>query len=469
MKIIRHYCLFICVILLLQLLCAPALAAEGADPSVTEGCHTIDSMVPLLGIDPKISNAEAVFLYETTTQTVMYSWNCDKQMHPASLVKILTALIAVEEGNLTDVVTIKASTLATVPENATSVDLVADEVVTLDQLLYCLLVGSANDAAAVIAEHIGGSQNAFVDRMNAYAQQLGCTDTNFTNAHGLHDEAQVTTARDMARILSAAMENELFRTYFSTSYYIMDATNKSEERDFESSNHMMHMETYEIYYDDRVVGGRTGVSDAGLQCLATAAKSNGMELVCVVLGSKSVYLEDGYTVKRIGGFAETTQLLDMGFKGFKTAQILNENQVMLQTAVSGGSSDVVIGTHSSAASVLPDGATTETLTFRYSGDMHALEAPVEKGAYVGEVEVWNGNVCVAYAPLYSFNKVTTKQVFTDEQSMQEKGMGTATIALIIVVLVVAVAVGFIVIRRVVRRRGKKGRFFGRNRGCLRRI
>ena len=191
------------------------------------------------------------------------------------------------------------------------------------------MVEGSNDGAAVLADHVAGSQEEFVSLMNARAQEIGCTNTVFTNVHGLHDPNQLTTARDVARILDTAIENELFRTLFGTTHYTVEATNKSEERNLESSNHMMHEEMYEIYIDERITGGRTGVNNTGLRCIATMSKQQDMELICVIMGSESK-INDRGIVEKIGGFTETTELLNIGYKNTKTAQILYAGQALKQ-------------------------------------------------------------------------------------------------------------------------------------------
>ena len=180
-----------CLILLLLLTPMQVFASESeADASVTNGCNTLDGQRPVLGSDKLVDNTSAAVLYEASTDTLMYADNADAKMSPASLTKILTALIAIEKANLTDAVTVRSQVLATVSQNAVVVDLVADEVLTVEDLLYCMMVGSGNDAAAVLADQVMGSQKKFVDEMNRYAASIGCNNTVFTNVHGLHNEKQ---------------------------------------------------------------------------------------------------------------------------------------------------------------------------------------------------------------------------------------------------------------------------------------
>lgn len=454
MKKYWQICLMLCGLLLVQFVAVPVSATVDYDVSVTQGCNGIDSCVPYLGTEQKVSNAEAIVLYESTTDTLMYAWNADQPMYPASFVKIMTALVAIEQADVEDIITVKASSLTQLPSDAASVYLQVDEIITLEQLIYCLLVESANDAAIVIADHVGGSQERFVSMMNARAAELGCTGTNFTNPHGLHNENQITTARDMAKILTAAMENELFRKYFSTSQYAVDPTNKSDARYLASGNHMMHKITYEIYYDTRVIGGRTGIDNNGTNCLATAARKGNMELICIVMGSRTTYVPTSGVIDRIGGFDETKKLLDLGFKGFQGAQILYENQALQQHTIADGDADVVIGPQTSISTVVPTGSSLNDLNFRYSMPLSDLRAPIEKGQHIMDLEIWDGNVCVGFAPLYALNSVDVMQISVVDTYQEASGSVIGTVFLVILVLAVLVFVALFILRLINGRRHK---------------
>lgn len=401
--------LLLCFFMIVQC-CILPVSAEGAiDASITFGCNTIDAKVPLLGDELLIENAQSVVLFEANTQTLMHVWNADEPMYPASLVKIMTALIAFEKCDLTEMVMVSEEALSTIEYNAFSADLEAGEVISLQDLLYCMLVASANDAAAAIADHIAGSQEAFVAKMNEYAAELGCTNTNFTDAHGL-DGTQYSSARDMARILAEALKYEQFLEIFGTIYYEVPATNKSTSRMLRSINYILNDDDNAYYYDSRVVGSRTGVAENGDRCIASVAEENGMQLICVVMGSKSVYQDDGYYIDVFGGYYETSELLDKGFDGFETAQLFYPNQAHLQCSVENGDCDVVIGPQISAASVLPTGFTQTNLSYRYTEVQNAFKPPIEKGSKQSSVQVWYGNICVAQADLYAMNRVEVQQL-----------------------------------------------------------
>lgn len=444
MKFYRKLSLFLCLVMLSQVILLPVAADEVTDVSILSGCHGIDSSVPVLGSAQLAENMQSAVMFEVSTGTLMYAWNPDQQLHPAGLVKILTGLIAIENGNLADAVIVKQSVLDQISEGVRTSELKADEVFTLEQLLYCVLVEGSNDAALVVAQHIAGSQDAFVGMMNTYAQELGCTNSRFTNVHGLHDDQQLTTARDVARILSRAIQNEQFATMFGTTHYDLAKTNKSEERQLESSNHLMHQSLYEIYYDQRVTGGRTGENNMGLRNIATTAQQDDMQMVCVVMGCASK-INDRAIVEKIGGFEETTKLLDQGFNGYATAQLLYDGQALKQYGVRNGIADVVAGPNVSISSVVPKDAATGTLSYQFKDVENAFEAPVEKGRHMSTVEVWCGSVCLAQAELYALHDVDVN--YQQVEDKDSGGLPWWGVALIVVLVIAGGAAVYIFVAR----------------------
>lgn len=409
------------------------------DSGVTGG---IDAPGALLGTEKLVKNVRTAVLYEANSQTMLYSWNADTQMYPASFVKIMTALVAINEGNLTDIATVKQEVISVIPSDAISVKLVADELISIKDLLYCMIVTSANDAAIVIADHIAGSEQAFVEKMNSYSQEIGCTGTHFTNVTGLHNDNQHTTARDVARILDHAMKNETFCQMFTTTFYDVPKTNKSDERRLSSGNYMMDTKS-QLYYDDRVIGGRAGVTQDGRRSMATVSEDNGMRIISVVMGSESVYQEDGYSAISIGGYKETTALLDLCYNGFKVADILYPNQALRQLPVSEGNCDVVIGPKESVLAVLPQSAKVEDLVFRYSDK--AFSAPIENGMHISDVQVWVGASCVAQAKLYAMNQVGTVE---KQEKIVENNTDGWKLGILIIGVIFACGAGVVALYRV---------------------
>lgn len=438
---------------LAALLIVVPVASAGADDdlSITQGCHTIDAKVPMSAASENLTNLFSAFLYDTTSDTLIYAVNPDQQYYPASLVKIMTGLIIAERADLDEQVTVRQDILDTLPAGSLNVGLQAGEIVTMRDLLYCTMVPSANEAAAIAADHICGSQEAFVEEMNAYAAELGCTNTNFVNVHGLHDDAQLSTARDMARILSAAAKNEIFMQAFSASQYTVPATNLSEPRELISTNYFM---TQYDYLDDRVTGGRTGTVQSGEQNLAITAESNDIQLVCVVLGSASQY-SDSSSVRTYGAYKEASELLDIGFTNRNTVQLFYENQVLKQFPVVNGDSYVTACVQDSVVVLLPQSVSQSDLTYRYIDNNAGIQAPVHTGDQISTIQVWYGDLCLAQVNLYALHDVAVKKVIDTEQITEETDGGGYTVFIVIAVIVGLLLVlifGQRIILRIIRRR-----------------
>lgn len=286
---------------------ADAPAQTDADPSV----------VITNGIDgwPKASDisSTAAVVMETSTNTVLYSKNADQPLYPASAVKIMTCLLALENSSLDDQVTMTATGVSGVTDGGANISAQLDEVFTMEQCLYAIMVASANDIALQVAEHVGGSVDAFVQSMNTRAQELGCTDTVFTNPTGLPDENQHTTAHDMALIMETAMNNETFRTIASTTSYTLPATNMSGGERVLTNSFTMINSASDGYYD-ACIGGKEGYTEASGSTLVCEASKNNMNLVCVVLNGASGVTDD-----------EAIALLNYGFDNFSPLTIADND------------------------------------------------------------------------------------------------------------------------------------------------
>lgn len=443
-------CILLCLILLvgcfLTSVSAETTKESAYDISVTNGYHSADAQFALLGTEQMINNAKAVFLYEANSDTLMYAWNADAKLDPASFAKIMTALVAIENGNLTDAVTVKQEVLDGVKYDITTFEpLVADEVLTLEDLLYCMLVGSCNNSAAVIANHIAGSETQFVQMMNIRAQEIGCNNTQFANSTGLPAEGQYITARDTAKIFNEAMKNETFAKIIGTVYYSVPKTNKTPEvRNLRTGNFLMCADEMEIFLDERVVAGRTGSTDDGTKNLASVANVNGMQLICVVMGSEASYKEEGYVEPSWGGYVETQILLDAGFTGYKSVQLIYDGQVLLQREVTDGANRVSLGAKASLATVLPETVSRNQLSYRYTGGDKVLTAPIKEGDEVCAVEVWHNGICVATAQLYAMNSVEPAQILVIPRTKNPVTVWV-TVAIVLGVVFLA-AVAYFVIR-----------------------
>ena len=430
MKKIKSLSLLLSLILALQCLAVPASAIEGLESvpvsvpevtgateemttpaqipfgkvSVLQGCRTIDGLVPLAGSDRKAATAQSVFVYEMNTDTVVYSYNADLSVNPGTLTKLVTALVAIENCGLNEIVTCAEGIQSKIPYGSQNSDLKSGEQLTLEELLYLMILDSANDAAVAIAEHVGGTTTKFKDMMNERVAQMGCTATSFGNISGLTTAPNHTTARDMARIVAEASKNEDFMKLISAVEYTVPATNLFEERKVETTNYMLQNKNITKFIYKGVTGGYQSYIESVGASLAITAERNGMDLVCVVMNATRTYYPEGWPVEYYGNFEEMLEIVKFVFDGYKVAQVLYEGQALQQFQVAGGECDVVGTPRVSISSVLPADAHMNNLIIDPDTGGE-LNAPVEKDSQIATVEIWFRNSCLMEAELYAMNEV----------------------------------------------------------------
>ena len=281
---------------------SPAFAEEAATDTAASSITT--NQISGWPQGPEITSEAAVIL-EDSTGTTLYAKNMDEVLYPGSTVKIMTCLLALENSNLTDEVTMTATGVSGVTDGGANISAQLDEVFTMEQCLYAIMVASANDIALQVAEHIGGSVENFVAMMNTRAAQLGCTNTVFTNPTGLPDENQHTTAHDMALIMKAATENPSFSPIASANTYTIPATNVSGGARSLTSKFTMTNNSSDAYYQG-CLGGKEGFTEASQSTLVCSAQRNDVTLICVILKGASGQTDD-----------EAITLLDYGFSNFQ--------------------------------------------------------------------------------------------------------------------------------------------------------
>ncbi len=385
----------------------------GVDASIANGCRTLDGKMPLWGTEQLMPTSGAIMFYEVNSDTVVYSWCPDERMEPASLVKIMTCLLAVENADIKDTITVSSTALATISEIFHTLGLKAGEEVTLEQMLYCMMVGSANDASVVIAEHVGGSVSQFVAMMNQRAKEMGCVSTNFTDPTGLGHSDQYTTARDMAKIIKEAIKNELFCDFFAATLYNLPATNMSEARRMETTNYLMTPGMI-AFYEEEVTGGRTGITDDRKRCLASTAEYGELKFITVILGAVPVYNESGTKTLRFGNYEDTQDLLKKGFKDHQIVQVFRKEQILDQYSVTNGASEVVVGPADAVTTLLPSEVTVDDLVVRCVQNTRSATAPVAMGQRIDTVQLWYKNVCIAQSELVA--KTAVAEYITKEEN-----------------------------------------------------
>ena len=435
--------------------------------SILNGCRTIDSFVPLGGSDRRLETAQAAVAFERSTGTLVYSYNPDLKLAPGGLTKIVTALLAIEYCDLEDIVTVNSMTIRSV-SGSRNIYLKDGEQLTVNDLIHSMIMQGANDSAVVLAEHIAGNQEAFVSMMNSRVKQMGCTNTVFTNAHGLSKTSQYTTARDMARIVMDATRNETFRNLFAETSYTIPATNCSDERSFESENYFVDSKNIQKFFDVRATGGMQAYESSIGGGLVCTAEAKNMDMIFVVMGCPRQFYENGWQVKVYGNFEEAQTLINYVFNNFKSNRVLYNGQSLKQFSISGGACNVVAEPHLDMDSVLPSDVQMDNLIMEYH-DM-GLTAPITKGEMVATVEVWYRNTCLLEAELYAMNDVRTVSgsgltvLGGADRSNSESRF--SRFALIVCLVILVPAVGYLAINsylrarrraRIRRRRGNQGR------------
>lgn len=322
---------------------------------------------------PEVS-AQAAVVMEQESGRILYQKNAAAKLPMASTTKIMTALVALEEGNCTD--TVKISDTAAGTEGS-SMYLEAGEVMTLEELLYGLMLSSGNDAAVAIAEHFGG-MDSFVGLMNQKAEAMGAKNTHFANPNGLPDDTHYSTAEDMARITAHAMENPRFAEIVGTKTYRIQGEGKAYPRVLTNHNKLLTM--YE-----GCIGVKTGFTKAAGRCLVSAARRNDMTLICVTLNAPN-------------DWSDHSNLYDHLFETYRLTPVLDTETTLGEVAI--GGSDILSLPYAAGEPFSYPLAEGEKLTLCLSPE-EKLESPVAFGDNCGSVSVQLGSTTVKTVSLAS--------------------------------------------------------------------
>ncbi|MBR9942675.1 D-alanyl-D-alanine carboxypeptidase [Clostridiaceae bacterium Marseille-Q3526] len=245
---------------------------------------------------------------DAASGTVLYGKNIHETYAPASITKVLTSIIVLEQCDLDEVVTFSKNAVYNVEADSSSAGYDTGDTATVKDCLYALLLKSANESANALAEHTAGSTEAFAELMNEKAKELGCVDSHFANPSGLNDENHYVSAYDMALITRYAFQNETFREIASTTYYELPPNARNPEGLGVSPGNKMVKKNFPEYRPD-VIGGKTGYTSIALNTLVIGARQDDTELITVVLHS------NGTT------YSDTSRLLDFGFQNFRSVPL----------------------------------------------------------------------------------------------------------------------------------------------------
>ena len=450
MRFRRFFSAFFCAVLLLSL-CPSAMAAE-------------DKELPSIDIQ-----AKAALLLDQNTGKIVYAKNEHEELYPASLTKIMTALLvlrAVDEGKLTmdQSITASESAFETLHDDGSSAGIKAGEILTVRQLLQCLLIVSANEAGTILAEAVSGSVSAFVEEMNAEAQALGCENTHFVNPTGLHDPQHYTSAWDLSLIATEALKYPDFLAICDSIKEIIPATNLSPERVLRTTNYLLDTWRALGYRYRNAHGIKTGsTSDAGY-CLVSSAEKGELRFLSVVMGCERVVDASGKA--DVKSFSETKRLFEWGFENFsyKTVQSVNDMLASIPVTLSQETNSVVLHPAEDVVVLLPNALSADDLK------RQSVEAPVQAGEVLAEAVLSYGDTEYAAIPLVALNDIDASRSLV--LLAQVKAVLAKPIVKIAVILVVGLLLALLIWKLTIGRRryryGKNVRpsrnYKGRKRG-----
>lgn len=438
MKIKRFITLFLVFALAVSLWSAPTASAV-SDPDIL---------------------AKAAILVDVETDAVAYGKNIHQELYPASLTKVMTALLvldAVAAGKLAldTPLTASASALTGLPNDGSTANIKVGEILTVEQLLYCMLVISANEACDILAEAVSGSVAEFVAQMNEKALELGCTNTHFANPNGLHDPQHYTSAWDLYLITKAAMQHPLFMTICDTADTTIPATNLSKARRLITTNHLLSNWRVIGYRNKEAHGIKTGSTDAAGLCLISSAQRNDLHYVSVILGAERVE-ENG--VGNIRSFSETTRMFNYGFENFHYDTILEDKEIIQELPVTMSKTDYVTIHPANGLKVLfPKDLSPKDLEQVITLKDETVEAPVQRGQKLGELTLQYDGIVYGTVDLIASNDVEADRnmvLLRDIQATLHRPIvRVAIIAAVVLVLLLMIFLLF----------GGKRRRYGRSR------
>lgn len=408
---------------------------------------------------PEIQGESAVVM-EASTGTVLYEKNAHEQLYPASITKIMTTLLALENSSLDEEVTFSYESVHNIERDSTHIFRDVGEIMTMEQCLYAVMLGSANDCAYAVAEHVGKGYENFVAMMNDKAAQLGCTDTHFNNPHGLTDEQHYTSAYDMALISRAALENDTFRMITGTKRYTIPFTNKHPDEETPLVNHHKMLTNYKgetAYLYEYCIGGKTGYTDLARNTLVTFAEKDDMTLICVVMK------ENGNMQ-----YTDTRSLLDYCFDNFTMWNVSeNEEQYKVNGTANTevfGLTDSFVDLDRSSEIVLPktvpfEDASYEIIEKEGAENVVAVWEYSYAGRVVGSADITVTNPTVEPYPFHSLEEEEEEAFFEIEMKYIIIGVVVVILLVLLGLLVFYLVNNFYIIRHKINSRRKaKSRF-----------
>ena len=351
------------------------------------------------------TESDIVLLVNTDSETVILDKNAGKRTAPASLTKIVTCMLVLENcPDLSVPVTCKRESLnGLYAQNAATAGILPGEALTIKDLLYCLMLPSAADAANILADYVGNGIDNFVVMMNDFVAELGCKDTKFVNAHGLDaNPNNYTTANDLYKITKYALGNSTFKEITSTLRYDVAPTDKyPHTRYLHNTNKIMNAGIRD-YYHSAVTGVKTGTTNAAGRCVITTASQDGYNYMLIVMGAPQYDIDDDGVEENVA-FTESKKIYNWAFDNIELTKITNTTDVITVVDVNYNSKvdHVRLLPAEELSALVPVGTESGSLAVRPIADEtpESINAPVKKGQVVGKAEVLYGDVVIATVDL----------------------------------------------------------------------
>lgn len=412
---------FPAAVLLLAILCSLSFSFRAA--AAREG-------------EPKI-RSNAAILYEVTSGELVYEKNGKQKAYPASTTKIMTALLALENCEMDEPVTVTRAALNTVSPGSSIAGLQNGEVLTMYEMLECLLVASGNDAASVIAAHIGGTVAQFVEMMNERSRELGCTSTHYTNPSGLHDEEHYTTAEDLLKVTVEAMKHPEFVEIVGSAQVTIPETNKVDHpRYFNNTNQLISQAVTSVNLYSKATGIKTGHTTPAGYCLVSSAENGDLSYIAVVLGG---YIDEN--TGRNYSYVDSINLFLWGFSDFKYRTIVSTSDLVkeLEVDLAKEKDFVILRAAEDVTAFLHEDDDIDAIFTKTISVQENITAPVERGDILGTMTILRGSEVYARVDLIATNTVERSEglyYFEQLGAFFEKPLVRAFVALLLVALIV---------------------------------
>lgn len=424
--------LFATVLTACSLFCVPAGAAY-------------DDVMKSMGL-----YSDCLLLVSSDNSEVIFEKNAGKQTSPASLTKIITAIVVIENcEDFHQLVTVSEAAIRELDGTGSSLGgLQAGEQVSVYDLLCNLLLQSANEAATSLADFISGNDRAkFIEMMNEVAERLGCTNSHFVNPHGLDDDDQYVTAEDMAKFVAHAMKLPVFEEIFTKFTYTLKATNLQEERAIRNTNGMMNS-AIEDYYCKYVRGGKTGSTSIAGRCMVAVASNDGYNYIAVALNSTMSDV-DGDGVNENGSFLDCKEMFEWAFKNIELVAIADTTQIVAQLPVKYAKTTdfITLSPFETVYSLVPSGTDSGSLLIEPIEDScpEFVKAPVKKGEKICKAKVLYAGKVIKEIDLVASMDVEIG-IFTFLGTLA-KNLASSWIFRIAAVIIIAALIILLLIRR----------------------